>query len=69
MGFASAPSVAVSLPPRIPKHRSNGQPRAAYLLVRFARITVLNEKLLEVMGDNVTQEQARSCEDGTPTTC
>jgi hypothetical protein len=30
---------------------------------------VLNEKLLEVLGDDVTQEQAGTFADGTPTTC
>jgi len=30
---------------------------------------VLNEKLLEVLGDDVTQDQARVFESGMPTTC
>ena len=32
-------------------------------------IVVLNEKLLEVMSDDVTQDQARALASGTPTTC
>ena len=32
-------------------------------------IVVLDEKLLEVMGDDVTQDQARALASGTPTTC
>jgi hypothetical protein len=36
---------------------------------RFALIVVLNGKLLEVLGDDVTQEQAGTFADGTPTTC
>jgi hypothetical protein len=38
--------------------RSNGQPCGCRSALRFALIVVLNEKLLEVMGDDVTQEQA-----------
>lgn len=42
---------------------------AAAQLLAPARCRVLNEKLVEVMGDDITQKQARSVADGTPATC
>jgi len=37
--------------------------------LRFALIVVPGEKLLKVMGDDVTQDQARTFADGTRMTC